>query len=252
MASSKTNEAPKKADHNIWTADLLEKNDDQLKADAAWNAIKSKHNSFLASDKVVDATRDALLERKHAVTVVNSPEEALKLLTTDKFLPNKASVAFGGSVTLEQIGFIDAVKTRTDLYNYRAEAMALMAKGDYPASGALRLEGTQKADFFFSSVSALTEKGDIVVADASGTRTHAMIAGAKNVVLIVSANKIVPNLAAAIDRLENYIVPLEGAHMRALYKMPGTNLVNLVTIRNAGMKPGRIHVILIKGHSLGY
>jgi len=233
-----------------WSTSTLRTNDVQLREDKNWNQIANRYYGFVASDAAVEKTAAALLEKKHKVTVVDTPAAALTLLTTQ--LPQNASVAFGGSVTLEEIGFIDAVKLRSDLHNYRALAFAAMAKGDMPGSMAIRMEGMAKADYFFTSLSALTESGEMVSADASGTRVTPLLGGAKNVVVVVSANKIVPTMADALDRLVNYIVPIEGAHMRGLYKMPGTKLVNQVTISNSGFVPGRFHVIIVKGHSLGY
>jgi len=190
----------------IWTEAVLKVHDEKLKADKQWAAQIPKYESFIADDKAVAAAEKALTGRGHKVTVVDSPAAALAKLTAADMLPKGASVAFGGSITLEQIGFIDAVKERTDLKNYRAEALALMAKGDWPGSTALRFEGTQKADYFYTSVAAITEDGQIVNADASGTRTAPMVSGAKNVILVVGANKVVKDLSAAIDRLENWIV----------------------------------------------
>jgi hypothetical protein len=209
---------------NAFSRSALVTSDEQLKANKEYAASARKWDAHIASDDVVARTAKALTDKKHSVTVVDTPAAALALLQTEQFLPKNAAVAFGGSVTLDEIGFIDAVKKRTDLKNYRALAMEAMAKGDMAASGALRMEGVFKADVFFSSISALTESGDIVTADASGTRSIALVGGAKRVVVVVSANKIVPTLADAMDRLEQYIVPLEGAHMRGVYKIPGTNL----------------------------
>jgi len=236
-----------------WTRDYLFGVDEQLHSDQSWAKAAAKWDAKgIAADSVVDATAKALLDKKHKVTVVKTPAEAFQLLTSEALLPKGASVAFGGSVTLEQLGFLDAVQQRSDLKNYRALAIDAMMKGDMAGSTALRTEGHQKADFFYSSVSAITEDGVLVAADASGTRTAPMIAGAKNVVIVATAQKIVPTLTDALDRLTNYIVPIEGAHMRGVAKIPGTSLTNVVSIHTSGMQPGRFHIILIKGHSLGY
>lgn len=229
----------------------LKSKDAKLQANEQWKAIAPKYAAFVAADSAVEGVRKALEEKKHKVTVVDSPAAALAAITTDSALPKGASVAFGGSITLDQIGLIDYVKTRTDLKNYRAEALALMAKGDFPGSMGARFEGTQKADLFFTSVAAVTESGELINADASGTRTAPMLSGAKHVVVVVSANKIVKDVAAGLKRLEEYVVPLEGAHIRAAYGMPDTALLN-ITITRGSFVPARFHVVIIKGHALGY
>ncbi len=242
--------APTPKPNGITTLKWLKQNDKPLAEDKSWNALTSKYESYIASDAVVEKTRAALAERKHKVSVVDSPAAALALLTSAEALPKGASVAFGGSITLEEIGLIDAVKARTDLRNYRAEALAAMATGDMPKSMGLRFEGARNADLFFSSLNALTETGDLITADASGTRVSAMTSGAKQVVLVVGANKIVPDLAAGLARLTDWVVPVEGAHMRDAYKLPGTSLFN-ITVTKGSFQP-RFHVVIVKGHSLGY
>jgi len=235
----------------ILSAKFLKSYDQKLMDDKKWAAVAPKYEAAIASDAAIEKTRAALTEKKYKVSVVDSPAAALALLTSAENLPQNASVAFGGSITLEEVGFINAVKARGDLKNYRAEAFAAMAKGDYPGSSKIRTDGMNNADYFYSSVTALTEDGVIVSADASGTRVGPLTHGAKLIVLVVGANKIVPDLNAGLARLEEYVVPIESAHMREAYKIPGTALNNLVVIKGS-MAPQRFHIVLIKGHSLGY
>jgi hypothetical protein len=228
---------------------LLE-NDDNLKADAAWQSLRPKYEGVVATDAGIEQTKAALERRGHRVTIMDSPAAALALLSSGAMLPQGASVAFGGSITLEEIGFLDFVKQRSDLKNYRTEAFAAAAKGDQALSFQLRSEGMAKADLFFSSLSAVTEDGVMISADASGTRVGALSHGAKQVVLVLGANKIVPDLNAGLERLYKWIVPLESAHMREVFKIPGT-AVNNISIIYGSMMP-RFHIIIVKNHSLGY
>jgi len=252
MASAKENvkegDSESKA---ICTPEWLVSKDDQLKSDQNWLNLRSKYESVanLPDLNTLNKVKQALEARKHQVTIVDSGADALALLTNAKMLPKGATVAFGGSITLEQIGFINAIKQRTDLKNYRTEAMDAMMKGDWPNSMAIRNQGMCNADVFYSSVSAITEAGEIVSADASGTRVTALTAGAKHVVLVVGCNKIVPDLTAALERLEKYIVPLESAHVRLAFNFPATTINNIVIVR--GSFTPRYHIVLVKS-PLGY
>lgn len=234
----------------IWSSAVLKVHDPQLAANKEWAALAPTYEAQPSADALAKAVK-ALEEKKHKVTVVDTPAAALAAIT-GAALPDKASVAFGTSITLQQIGLIDYVKGRADLKNYRAEALALQAAGDWPGASAKRAEGMFKADVFYTSVCAVTQDGCLVSADASGTRVTPLTAGAKSVVVVVSANKIVADEKAARERLEKWIIPIESAHMRETYKIPGTSLNNFVVVRSAGFTPGRIHVVVVKGHVLGY
>jgi len=113
------------------------------------------------------------------------------------------------------------------------------------------LDALRSADCLFSSVDAITETGDIVISDMSGSRTGGVASTViPKVVFTIGANKIVPTLADVWDRLDQYVVPLEGARMRRSGGK-GTSCNNIVTVRGS-MRPDRFHIIIIKGHSLGF
>jgi hypothetical protein len=65
-----------------------------------------------------------------------------------------------------------------------------------------------RADLFLSSVNALTQNGEIVNRDGCGNRVNAMTFGANKVVLVVGRNKIVPDLDAALARIEEIAAPV--------------------------------------------
>jgi len=149
---------------------------------------------------------------------------------------------------LREIGFIESVKARADITNRKAELMVAQASGDQAKIGAA-YKANSDANLFISSVNAITEDGKLLVADASGTRVAAFINN--KVAVVVGANKIVKDEAAAEKRLVEYVVPIEGAHMRAVFGYPGTMIANKVWINTLGYGAGRIQIILVK-ESLGY
>jgi len=202
-----------------------------------------------ASDAVVEKTKSSLIQKQHRVTVVASKEEALKFLQT--LIPQKASISLGGSITLEEIGFVNYIKTRVDLKNYRLEAFAAQEKGDWAGAAAKRQEGLS-ADYFVSSVAGIAETGEIIGADATGTRVGPWAHSAKNIILVTGTNKITPTEADAAERLWKYQFPLENARVKIAYKVPGSSANNVVTLKAGNpYAPGRVHVVLIKG-AFGY
>lgn len=64
------------------------------------------------------------------------------------------------------------------------------------------------ADLFLASSNALTMTGEIVNKDGCGNRINAMTFGPKKVMLLVGINKIVPDLDAALDRVEQISAPM--------------------------------------------
>jgi len=69
------------------------------------------------------------------------------------------------------------------------------------------------ADLFLASVNALTMTGEIVNRDGCGNRTNSMTFGPGKVVLIAGRNKIVPDLDAAIARIEETAAPIRAASL---------------------------------------
>jgi len=197
-----------------------------------------------ADEASLQRTVKALQDKKYTVHVVDTKEQAVKLVNDE--VKAGTSVSFGGSVTLVQTGVTAAFKTRTDVDNFRAKMMAAMHAKDYAAMGKARSDGFT-ADNFVSSVSALSEAGDVITADLTGTRTGPVIS-AKKLIFVVGSNKIVATRQAARDRLYNFCVPLESARSRVAYGVPGSN-ANYVVELNAEnpFGPRPIVVVLLRG-----
>jgi len=112
-----------------------------------------------------------------------------------------ASIGIAGSMTLKEINLVDTLEKNG--YNVFNQYRFGLSKEE---SLRLRREGTY-ADFYFSSVNAITLAGELVVFNAYGNRV-AGIAYAKKTILIAGANKIVPTLQEAISRVRNYVTPI--------------------------------------------
>jgi len=99
-------------------------------------------------------------------------------------------------------------------------------------------------DFVVGSVAALTETGSIVVASASGSQVPAYSGGAGHAIWIVGAQKVVPDLSAALRRVEEHCLPLESERAQAVYGQPSA--INRLLIMNAELHPGRATVLLLR------
>ncbi|MFV0364770.1 MAG: lactate utilization protein [Suipraeoptans sp.] len=128
-----------------------------------------------------------------------SKEEALKKAL--ELIPTGSSVGWGGSMSAEAIGLIDAVKTG----DYRA----IDRKSGKDAEDKRRLQlEVLGSDYFICSSNAITEDGELVNIDGMGNRVAAIVYGPRNVIMIVGMNKVVATLDDAMSRARNIAAPL--------------------------------------------
>jgi len=197
-----------------------------------------------ASEEVVEKTVASLVAKKHKVTVVKDKDEANELLKT--LIPKGASINNAHSTTLEEIGFIDYLKEATEWDNIHAK---LLVEKDWAKVAELR---RQPVDYHLTSVSAITEDGELVVVDLSGNRTGNFIFTPKNIIVVAGTNKIVKDLAAGRARSTDFALPVESARVRDVYKVPASQIANEVIVHSGSpWAPEHFHVVLIK-EALGY
>lgn len=173
-------------------------------------------------------------------------------------IPAGATVMNGGSTTLKQIGFLDALAKGP--YRWLRPAITEITDPDERVR-ARRQAGT--ADHFFGGINAITASGEIVNADGSGTRVAAYAYSAGRVYLVAGINKIVPDLAAAFERLRNEAAVQECRHLGVdtpcaitgkcdndACRGPARQCGKVLVIENEKI-PGRMCVVII-GATLGY
>jgi len=138
----------------------------------------------------------ALAGRGISMVYVRTAGDALAYLL--EHIPPGARVMNGGSDTLERIGFLDVLGSGR--YGWLRPAITRIQ--DREERTRVRREATT-ADWLVGGVNALTVNGEIVNVDGSGNRLAGYAFGAGKVVLVAGVNKIVPDLAAALDRIRN-------------------------------------------------
>lgn len=161
-------------------------------------------------------------------------------------IPAGSTVAHGTSTTLVQIGFVDRMKAADSPYRYMNTEWT---KEDDPAKrGRLRAKLSVEADWFLGSVQAICETGEVIGADASGSRQAFYVYGPPHVLWVAGFNKVVTDLEAGLRRLREVALPREDERMKAL-GAPGSSIGKLVVYERE--RPGRITLILV-GESLGF
>lgn len=183
-------------------------------------------------------------------------QTALALLLSR--IPAGATVMNGGSSTLKQIGFLAALENGP--YRWLRPGVAAIADPEERIR-ARRRAGT--ADYFVGGVNAVTASGEILNADGGGNRVAAYAYGAGKLFLVAGVNKIVPDLAAAFERLRNHAAVEEARHLGAdtpcartgrcdneACRGPDRQCGKILIIENERIA-GRICVVMI-GAELGY
>lgn len=200
--------------------------------------------SELASQAAIEKTFANLKDRNIIPQLVQSKAEAIEAVK--QLIPAGASVMTGSSTTLDQIGFIDLLKSGQHPWNNLKAA--IVAEQDSAKQTELRRQSSL-AQFFLGSIHALTEDGQALIASASGSQLPAYAYTSDNVIWVVGAQKIVPSLDEAFNRLRDYVFPLEDARMKST-GAPGS-VISKILIFEREIMPRKLHLILVN-EVLGY
>jgi len=196
------------------------------------------------TDEELDAAVESLEASGFDVVVVEDADAALSELTAQ--IPAGAGVMDGHSTTLEEIGFMDhLMEGDHDWENRHAEVYGI----DDDAERQRARREAQASDYFVGSVNAIAATGELVAADASGSRIGAYPFAAENLLLVAGINKIVGDLDAALDRLENVAYPLEDARAQEAYGQG--SMIGKQLIYRQEAEDGRTTLVLVR-ESLGY
>lgn len=150
-------------------------------------------------DDRITRTIENLRKNRMEVHYVDAKAEVAN--TVKSLMPENATVAFGGSVTLQETGVIDMV---------HQSAFSVL---DRYAPGLSRAEIEEifrrsfAADVYLTSTNAITEKGELYNVDGNANRVAAIAYGPQSVIVVAGVNKIVPDLAAAIYRVKTVAAP---------------------------------------------
>ncbi len=165
-----------------------------------------------------------------------------------------SSVVWGGSMTIRDIGLVEAVNNG----NYRAVDRD-QAKTAEEKEAAAR--AAFNADYFLTSANGISEDGQLVNVDGNANRVAAIAYGPKYVLVVAGINKIVKTAEDALVRARTIAAPLNQQRFGrntpcsvtgvcADCKSPDC-ICNQILITRNSRPAGRIKVILV-GEELGY
>ena len=143
------------------------------------------------------------------------------------------------SVTLQETGIADAIN---DSGTYEAARNKMLALDFATQAQEMKAIGGQP-DYALGSVHAVTRDGTLVIASASGSQLASYAWGAANVIFVVGAQKLVPTLEAAHQRIYQHSLVLEDARAQAAYGQH--SFVGKVLEMHQEL-PGRVHIVLTR------
>ena len=143
-----------------------------------------------------DTLVNNLKEREYTVSVFETKEEAAQWI--DKSVDGK-KVAFGGSMTLEQMGLFDLLSTHNDVY-YHGRPRPELTREEL-------FSHARSADVYISSVNGVAETGELVNIDGTGNRVASTIYGHEKVIFVIGKNKIAKDYDGALWRARNIASP---------------------------------------------
>ena len=192
----------------------------------------------LPDEHALQATVVALEEHGFSVEVVDDLDAARKAVLAR--IPEASSVMTNTSVTLAETGIADAINDGGGRWESARNAMFAL---DFATQAQQMKAIGGQPDYALGSVHAITRDGTLVIASASGSQLASYAWGAANVIFVAGAQKLVPTLEAAHQRIYQHSLPLEDARAQAAYGQH-SQVGKVLEIHQE--LPGRIHVVLIR------
>ena len=198
--------------------------------------------------RIVKNLQDRHFEAYYCKTKEEALEKALELI------PAGATVGWGGAMSCQQIGLIDAVNA--------GEYHAIdRDKSKTPEEREEAMRKCMFADVFLTGANGLSIDGQMVNIDGAGNRVSAIIYGPKNVLVVAGMNKVEDCLEAAVRRARTVAAPMN----QQRFQLPNnpctitgtcadckseTCICNQIVITRHCRPAGRIKFILV-GEDLG-
>ena len=117
-----------------------------------------------------------------------------------ELIPEGSTGGWGGAMSAEQIGLIDALRAGNYVTFDRDKAPT-------PAEREKAMKQCLMADVFVAGANALSIDGQMVSIDGNGNRVAALVYGPDSVVIVAGMNKVVDSLEDAVRRARTVAAP---------------------------------------------
>ena len=190
------------------------------------------------------------LERRHyEAYYCPTADEAVELVSS--LIPDESSVSWGGSMTIRDMGLPAKLHQRK---------LRVLDRDHSDDKENIYLQAFS-ADYYLSSVNAITEDGIIINIDGNGNRVAAITYGPKHVIFVIGINKVVQTLESAMARARGTAAPINAArfNVNTPCQTDGIchncnspeSICNYIQIMRNSHPAGR-HIVVLVGEELGY
>lgn len=188
-----------------------------------------------ASKAQIERTALALEANGIRTAIAENDKQVRKIF--HELVPEDSLIYQDASMTLDVLGITDDIEEpgRFSAIRPRLRTLEKQSNPDQ-----IVLLGASP-DYMVGSVHAVTEDGCVLIGSHSGSQLGPYVSGAKNVIWIVGAQKIVKDLDEGLRRVK-YALPLENERLQKTYEAD-TDLSKLLIVYKE--RPGRITMILV-------
>ncbi len=201
-----------------------------------------------AAETIIKNLKKRRMEGFYCATKEEAVKKALELM------PKGASIGWGGSMTLEESGLMEAVRN----------AEYAIIDRDAAKTDEERKEVFAKivnCDYFLMSTNAITLDGELVNIDGRGNRVSFLCFGPERVLVLAGMNKVVTDVDSAVKRVHDIASPANTVRLnkntpcakigRCADCLSDDCICAQTVITRLSLVPNRIQVILV-GEELGY
>lgn len=144
----------------------------------------------------LNVLKENLEKKGYAVHLFDTKETAADYLAGQ--IQGK-TVGIGGSATIHQMDLFPRLAAANTVYwhDEKPEGLTVMETR----------QAAFRAEVYLSSVNGISQQGEIVNIDYTGNRVAAISFGPAEVYLVIGANKVAPDLEAALYRARNVAAP---------------------------------------------
>lgn len=215
-------------------------------------AYEDTPGSSIMQEKIQNTIKN-LIKNHMTGYYAASKEELYALL--ERFMPRGQIVGCGDSVTLEQTGTLDFVRSGPYhfLDKYQPGLTHQEKRGIYLQNF--------RADTFLTGVNAITVDGKLFNIDGNGSRVAPTLYGPKQVIVVAGTNKLTNSVEEAIFRARQIAAPLDAQRLekdtpcaklgRCIDCRHPQRICNDFVLITGQFDKERIRVILVDG-SYGY
>ena len=209
-------------------------------------SIISTANEIIGNN-VVKSLKNRGFEAEYVATGADALKRILEII------PENASVGIPGTVTVRDIGALDALKERGNVVYQHWGQMS-----DEERRAARFKEN--EADVFLTSANALTRDGEIINIDGTGNRVAGMAWGNGLVLFVIGINKLTFDMNDGIKRARSATIPNAVRQNEPSACVKAGHCVNCrdeasmcraVLILERPLKGRKFHIIIV-GENLGY